>query len=139
MKFSPGARWYTNASSEVNEWVEYAEEDFTVAKSSLRRTKPLTTSSCFHSQQCAEKYLKAILVSREIEFPKTHDLLILDGLCNKAGILTGFTKEDLGRLSGFAVQTRYPGNQPALEDAREALENASHVRRFARSLLGFKK
>ncbi len=128
-----------NAPSEVREWVEYAEEDLTVAKSALRRNKPLTTSSCFHSQQCAEKYLKAMLIAKDAEFPKTHDLLILDALCNKAGILTGYTKEDLGRLSGYAVHTRYPGNQPALEDAQEALEIVTHVRRFARSFLGFKK
>ena len=128
-----------NVSDEANNWVEYAEDDFTVAKSSLRRTKPLTTPSCFHSQQCAEKYLKAMLVAKDAEFPKTHDLLILDALCNKAGILTGYTKEDLGRLSGYAVHTRYPGNQPTLDDARDALEIVSHVRRFARSFLGFKK
>jgi len=128
-----------NVSDEVSNWVEYAEDDFTVAKSSLRRTKPLTTPSCFHSQQCAEKYLKAMLVAKDAEFPKTHDLLILDALCNKAGILTGYTKEDLGRLSGYAVHTRYPGNQPTLDDARDALEIVSHVRRFARSFLGFKK
>jgi len=128
-----------NVSDEVSSWVEYAEDDFTVAKSSLRRTKPLTTPSCFHSQQCAEKYLKAMLVAKDAEFPKTHDLLILDALCNKAGILTGYTKEDLGRLSGYAVHTRYPGNQPTLDDARDALEIVSHVRRFARSFLGFKK
>jgi len=100
-----------NVSNEVKEWVEYAEDDFTVAKSSLRRTKPLTAPSCFHSQQCAEKYLKAMLVAKDVEFPKTHDLLILDALCNRAGILTGYTKEDLGRLSGYAVHTRYPGIQ----------------------------
>ena len=128
-----------NASNEVREWVEYAEEDFTMAKSALRRNKPLTISSCFHSQQCAEKYLKAMLVAKETEFPKTHDLLILDGLCNKANILTGYTKEELGRLSGYAVHTRYPGNQPALEDAKEALVIVSNIRRFARSFLGFKK
>lgn len=80
-----------------------------------------------------------MLVAKDAEFPKTHDLLILDALCNKAGILTGYTKEDLGRLSGYAVHTRYPGNQPALEDAQEALVIVTHVRRFARSFLGFKK
>ena len=121
------------------EWVAYAEEDFIVAKSVLRRRKPLATASCFHSQQCAEKYFKAMLVAGDIEFPKTHDLLILNTLCNTAGILTGFTKEDLGRLSGYAVHTRYPGNQPAPEEAREALEIATNIRRFACSFLGLKK
>ena len=121
------------------EWVKYAEEDLILAKSALRRNKPLTMGSCFHSQQCAEKYLKAILVSKDAEFPKTHDLLILDGLCKAAGILTGFTKEDLGRLSGYAVRTRYPGNQPVPKEAREALEIAMQIRRFARAFLGLKR
>ena len=121
------------------EWVKYAEEDLILAKSALRRSKPLTMGSCFHSQQCAEKYLKAILVSKDAEFPKTHDLLILDGLCKAAGILTGFTKEDLGRLSGYAVRNRYPGNQPVPKEAREALEIAMQIRRFARAFLGLKR
>lgn len=120
-------------------WVAYAEEDLIMAKSALRRSKPLTTPSCFHSQQCAEKYLKAILVSQNIEFPKTHDLLILNTLCTVGGILTGFEKEDLGRLSGYAVHTRYPGNQPTSEEAKDALEIAKTVRRFARTFLGLEK
>jgi len=121
------------------EWANYAEEDLTMAKSALRRSKPLTTSSCFHSQQCAEKYFKAILIANNVEFPKTHDLLILNTLCVGAGIFTGFTKEDLGRLSGYAVHTRYPGNQPTADEAREALGIAMTVRRFARTFLGAKK
>ena len=121
------------------QWAEYAEEDLTMAKSALRRSKPLSSSSCFHSQQCAEKYFKAILIAQDVEFPKTHDLLILNTLCVNAGIFTGFTKEALGRLSGYAVHTRYPGNQPTPAEAREALETAMTVRRFARTFLGAKK
>jgi HEPN domain-containing protein len=124
---------------EAREWAEYAEEDLIMAKSALRRSRPLTIGSCFHSQQCAEKYFKAILVSHNIEFPKTHDLLILNTLCMNAGLLTGFTKDDLGRLSGYAVRTRYPGNQPTPEEARDALDIAMNIRRFARTYLGLKK
>jgi HEPN domain-containing protein len=127
------------AANEITEWVEYAEEDFIMAKSALRRSKPLTTPSCFHSQQCAEKYLKALLVAKELDFPKTHDLLILNALCNQAGVLTGFTKEDLGRLSVYAVHTCYPGEQPTQDDAQDALKIATNIRRFARSFLGYKK
>lgn len=125
-----------NGQNSALDWVEYAEEDFVMAKSALRRRKPLVTASCFHSQQCAEKYLKAMLIAKDAEFPKTHDLIILDRLCNEAGIFTGFTKEDLGRLSGYAVHTRYPGNQPAVEEAEDALETTGTIRRFARSFLG---
>jgi len=124
---------------EAREWAEYAEEDLIMAKSALRRSRPLTIGSCFHSQQCAEKYLKAILVSQSIEFPKTHDLLILNTLCTSAGIFTGFTKDDLGRLSGYAVRSRYPGNQPTAEEAKDALDIAMNIRKFGRTYLGLKK
>ncbi len=126
-------------SSNPLEWATYADEDLIMAKSALRRSKPLTTASCFHSQQCAEKYLKSILIAKDVEFPKTHDLPILNTLCENAGIFTGFTKENLGRLSGYAVHTRYPGNQPTPEEAQEALEIAMNIRRFARTFLGLKK
>jgi HEPN domain-containing protein len=109
-------------ADEALEWVEYAEEDLILAKSALRRSKPLTIGSCFHSQQCAEKYFKAILVSKNVEFPKTHDLLILNTLCDEAGIFTGFAKEDLGRMSGYAARTRYPGNQPTPKNPRKRLK-----------------
>jgi HEPN domain-containing protein len=121
------------------DWVQYAEDDLTMAKGALKRSRPLTSPSCYHSQQCAEKYLKAILIVKDVEFPKTHDLPILNTLCNNAGIFTGFTKDDLGRLSGYAVHTRYPGNQPTLEEALEALEISMNVRKFARTFLGLKK
>jgi HEPN domain-containing protein len=126
-------------ADESLEWVEYAEEDLILAKSALKRRKPLTIGSCFHSQHCAEKYFKAILVSQNIEFPKTHDLLILNTLCTGAGVLTGFTTEDLGRLSGYAVRTRYPGNRPTPAEAKDALEIAINIRKFARALLGLKR
>ncbi len=126
-------------ADEALEWAEYAEEDLILAKSALRRSKPLTIGSCFHSHQCAEKYFKAILVSQNVEFPKTHDLLILNTLCTDSGMFTGFTKEDLGRLSGYAVRTRYPGNQPSPEEAKDALEIAINIRKFARALLGLRR
>ncbi|MFN3763620.1 MAG: HEPN domain-containing protein [Anaerolineae bacterium] len=46
--------------------------------------------------------------------------------------------EDLDRLSAYAVEVRYPGDGPALEDARIAIAIARKVRRFARRLLGLK-
>ena len=35
-------------ADEALEWVKYAEEDLIMAKSALRRSKPLTIGSCFH-------------------------------------------------------------------------------------------
>jgi len=91
---------------------------------------------CFHAQQSAEKYLKAVLVSRRVYFPKTHDLVFLNQLCEQSGILSGFAVEDVALLTDFAVQVRYPGEEPDETDARRAVEIARSVRRFARRWLG---
>lgn len=62
-----------NSEDDPRAWVAKAEEDFEMARLALRRKKPLTDPACFHAQQCAEKYLKGMLVARGQIFPKTHD------------------------------------------------------------------
>ncbi|MGQ9503209.1 MAG: HEPN domain-containing protein [Anaerolineae bacterium] len=119
-------------------WVERAEEDYLLACLALRRRKPLTYGACFHAQQCAEKYLKAILVSKGVAFAKAHDLLLLSEQCEKAGVLITIEAKQLSTLSDYAVRVRYPGDDPTLDEAREAVEIAKTVRRFARRWLGLK-
>jgi HEPN domain-containing protein len=125
--------------NELKSWVSSAEDDFRASKELLRLQKPLASASCFHAQQCGEKYLKALLILKDVDFPKTHDLLTLDTLCNQAGIFTGFVPQFLSDLSKHAVQSRYPGNQPVLDEAKEALKIVTTIRRFARTFLGLKK
>lgn len=117
-------------------WVRHAEEDFTLARAALRRKQPLASGACFHAQQCAEKYMKALLISRGAEFPRTHDLLLLNNLCSANGILLEIEPRHLNTLTDFAVRTRYPGNDPTAEDAKEAIALAKLVRTFARKFLG---
>ncbi|HEX5809315.1 MAG TPA: HEPN domain-containing protein [Anaerolineales bacterium] len=125
--------------NELRSWIAHAEDDFESARILIRRKKPLLYSACFHAQQCAEKYLKALLLFKDQEFPKVHDLNTLDDLCSGIGIFLGMDKTDLARLSAYAVMSRYPGEEPALDEAREAIETAKTVRRFARSYLGLKQ
>lgn len=66
-----------NEPNNVSAWIERAEEDIAIASSALRRKNPLIYPACFHAQQRAEKYLKALLIAKEQPFPKTHDLLML--------------------------------------------------------------
>jgi HEPN domain-containing protein len=125
--------------SEINDphaWVDKAEEDFVLARSALRRKKPLITGACFHAQQCAEKYLKALLVSKKAGFPMTHDLLLLSNLCSSAGIFLEIDAKLLNILTDFAVRTRYPGEEPTLNDAKDAIEITKLIRGFARKFLG---
>jgi len=125
-----------NEASDPLAWVEKAEEDFELAKSAMRRKKPLPTGACFHAQQCAEKYMKALLVLKKADFPKTHDLLMLNNLCSSAGILLEINPKLLNTLADYAVRTRYPGAAPILDDAKEALEIMKTIRAFARGFLG---
>lgn len=125
--------------SEANDplaWVERAEEDFTLARSALKRKLPLAYGACFHAQQCAEKYMKALLISKGADFPKTHDLLMLNNLCSTNGIFLEIAPKHLNTLTDYAVRTRYPGADPTADDAKEAIELAKLVRSFARKFLG---
>lgn len=66
----------------VDEWIKKAEGDWNTANRELRaRKNPNYDSACFHAQQCAEKYLRAYLQSKDQEFTKTHNLLKLLDLC----------------------------------------------------------
>jgi HEPN domain-containing protein len=117
-------------------WAARAEEDFILARTALKRKQPLAYGACFHAQQCAEKYIKALLISKGADFPKTHDLLMLNNLCATNGILLEVDAKQLNTLSDYAVRTRYPGSDPTAEDAKEAIELAKLVRSFSRKFLG---
>ena len=54
-------------------WVAKAEEDL-LAATRLMRDEPLASVVCFHCQQAAEKYLKALLALHGRSAPKIHDV-----------------------------------------------------------------
>ena len=116
-------------------WVARAEEDYIVARTVLRRKKPLTYSGCFHAQQCAEKYLKAILVAKNQNFSKTHDLLLLISLCEQAGVIIPIDPRRLNTLSDYSIRVRYPGEDPTPTEAKEAVDISQEVRRFVKKIL----
>jgi HEPN domain-containing protein len=116
-------------------WVEKAEEDFELAEIALYRPKPLTTGSTFHAQQCAEKYMKGLLVLRGYTPPKIHDLVALYAMCLQHGFIVPVEEDELSLLTRYASWTRYPGEEPSHEQAHEALDIAKAVRAFARPIL----
>ena len=121
----------------VGEWVEKAENDLKVAEHTLRmgRTCP-TDAVCFHSQQCVEKYLKALLVSGSIDFARTHDIGESAALTSR-DIRRELSAEDQRRLTTYATTARYPGDYEAisLAEARSAVRLARRLRRAVRRLL----
>ena len=120
----------------TREWVRKAESDFRLAAAIARGTEPFHDEQCFHCQQSAEKYLKALLEKLGLAVPRTHvlkDLLAL--LAPHYPTLAGF-RRGLTFLTRFAVQTRYPGDNASKRQAQAALRWAERVRQEARTLLG---
>jgi len=119
------------------EWVSKAENDFEVAHLvRFHAELPIADATCFHSQQCAETYLKAFLQEQRIRFPYAHAMMPLLELCLPVEPRFETLRADLDRLDGYAVAARYPGLQVTLEMADEALSAVDRVRKFARSRLG---
>nr|MBP6822130.1 HEPN domain-containing protein [Acidobacteriota bacterium] len=62
------------------ERIDKAEEDWNGAQTLYRAKHPGYNATCFHAQQCTEKYLKARLQEANIPFNKTHNLIQLHSL-----------------------------------------------------------
>ena len=93
----------------VAEWISFADEDLSFARLGLGAsgTRPFRLIA-YHAQQCAEKSLKAYLVLKGVEFPYTHSIRALLGLCAEHA---GWPESlrDAETLSPYAVAPRYPG------------------------------
>ena len=119
------------------EWIRKAEDDFHVAQMSYRsRNHPSYDASAFHSQQCAEKYLKARLEEGGITFVRTHDLLVLHQSVLTIEPTWTVLQSFLIFLNPFAVAYRYPGISATKLDAKDALKNCREVRRIIRTGFG---
>ena len=98
----------------IQEWVQKAENDLIAAAHILKMGERCPTDTvCFHAQQCAEKYVKALLINHERDFPKTHNLRVLLALL-PASARPDLTSEEQHLLSGYATATRYQGDYEAI-------------------------
>ncbi|MDF0674522.1 MAG: HEPN domain-containing protein [Nitrospira sp.] len=120
----------------VRAWILKAEHDLLNIENNLAaRDIPWDTVS-FHAQQCAEKYLKALLVFRQIDPPKIHDLTELYALLPE-GLLGDFDVRLLGELNPYSIEGRYPGVWEPVEQAEaiRAVEAARTIRQAIRRIL----
>ncbi len=120
----------------VKEWVLLADEDLRLAKHALG-----LKSSCpyrliaYHAQQCAEKYLKAFLVYKNIDFPYTHNISLLLELCSPYGGWT-LELEAAKDLTAYAITTRYPGqDRVTKKEALRSVDIAFNLRKVLRKVL----
>jgi len=123
----------------VAEWISKAEGDFVTAGRELRvRKSPNYDAVCFHTQQCAEKYLKAVLQESDERIPKIHFLLELLAMILKFDGSYEFLKADLEVLEDYSVRFRYPGHSAEKDEAQSAYAAAGTVRKFIRQKLELK-
>jgi HEPN domain-containing protein len=124
----------------TEEWVTKAESDRATAERELQvSAEPNLDAVCFHSQQCVEKYFKAILHEARILFPKTHDLSTLLNLILPTKPSWRRYRADLQELTTFAISYRYPGLMANKKVARKALADCKRIRRICRHSLGLPK
>jgi HEPN domain-containing protein len=95
----------------------------------------LNDQVCFHCQQAAEKYFKALLQELGQPVPYTHDLEALFGLLLPHDASLGPLSRGLDTLSEYAVEYRYPGEHATTRDAQVALRRAERVRAEIRKRL----
>ena len=119
----------------TKEWIDKGEDDFIVVNRQSKAKIPVYDAICFHTQQCIEKYMKALLQENNIEFEKVHDLGIL--LEKSKGFIPSLEKhkEKLIELSSFAVEIRYPGIRATKEEAENSISIMRKIRKIIKEHL----
>jgi HEPN domain-containing protein len=117
--------------------VQKAEEDLVLAEHglALRENCPYDLI-CYHAQQCAEKYLRALLAWQALRVPRTHDLRFLVRQM-PADLKLDIELDHVITLNRYSIETRYPENWDDIErpEAERAVALARAVRDAVRLIL----
>ena len=101
----------------ANNWLQRAKSNMARAKAGRVLPDILYEDLCYDAQQVVEKALKAVCIIHEIVFPKTHDIAYLIELLEKGNVEVPGELQNAKILTGYAVETRYPGDyEPVNED-----------------------
>jgi len=122
----------------VQAWLQRARSDLQLGRAALKTAGVLPEDACFHAQQCAEKALKALLLQRQIPYPRTHAIEVLLDLLKTQGEPVPENVDEALILTEYAVQTRYPGEwEPVTKkEAQKVLEQAVLVLSWVESRIG---
>jgi HEPN domain-containing protein len=87
--------------------LEKARQDYDAACDLLANAAIAEEVIGFHCQQAVEKSIKAVLESRQAEYPLTHDLVALLAVLTRTVDTCPLGLEDALALNQFAVRFRY--------------------------------
>jgi HEPN domain-containing protein len=107
-----------------------SESDLKNANLCLRAGDALDTA-CFHSQQAAERVLKAFLTFMDVDYPHIHNLEKLLEMCAQYDEKFVALKPLGQKLTPYAVELRYDDQfWPAIETVRAAISAAETICTF---------
>lgn len=121
----------------VDEWLKFAQMDYDTAlhlhKSMI--PEPLEII-CFHCQQSAEKAVKALMLSFDMEIPRTHDLGLLTGQMGEHAAITQEILDACNALTSYAVNIRYPYDKELDTNyVKKALQDAEKIMLWVKAAL----
>ena len=91
---------------ETRTWLLYADENLDVAELALKHGH---LNSCLqNAQQAVEKYLKAVIVERDLEFRRTHSIRELVGLIADQGIPVNMSDDEMDLMDTIYLPSKYP-------------------------------
>ena len=117
------------------DWLRRARSDLALACAPLP-PDVLHSELCFHAQQAVEKSIKAVLLERGIEPPRTHSIAYLLELLPPGVSLPPEAVEAVS-LTSYAVIARYPGDYEEITEEmyREAIQIARAVFMWAERIV----
>ena len=116
----------------IAKWVEKADEDLGTAILINSNLPQYKDTIAFHCQQAVEKYIKAWMLSENLEIKKTHDLVYLLELINVKRIVEAEWFEKAEQLDDYGVEVRYPDSTINLSDSdiEDAIRITNEFRAF---------
>lgn len=121
-------------------WLREASDELEMASILLEHER--YRGACLHSQQAAEKALKALLIERAERPPRTHDIVDLLNTVRASGGGVTITTDDAVFLTGI-YRGRYPTDEgllpqgePTADDAQRASQTARRVMDAVRLAVG---
>lgn len=115
-------------------WMEYAGRDLEAARI-LLKDEYVANVVIFHSQQCVEKCLKAVLEENGITVPKTHGVVKLHSLIPESvRTMLSFEEEELDLVDIVYIDTRYPGAMALLPSGFPTKDEAERLFAIASSV-----
>lgn len=109
----------------VSEWLRLASGHLRSARLAL--SSDGFPDAAYLAQQAAEKFLKAVLVFEQVQYPFTHEL---DEILSEIPKDWKQTKAlpTLRALAKWAIDARYPGSLPTQSEAQQSISDATAVR-----------